>query len=79
MGREYAVDAELRARVEALLRANDASPIPPPESGGAATAKFGTDEPATAIFPGKDEHIGAILAGKSIRLCGDVNVIWYES
>src|SRR5271163_1911898 len=31
--RECGGDAELRGRVEALLRANDASPLPPAETG----------------------------------------------
>jgi serine/threonine protein kinase len=67
-------DDALRHRVEALLRADaqsgaflsEATPGVPPMDGLTAeppTATFG-DSSATADFPGKDEHLGAILGGK---------------
>ena len=60
LDRECGDDAELRGRVEALLRANDAAPLP-----ADATATFGSDvNPSTADYPGKDEYAGAIIAGK---------------
>ena len=37
LDRECAADAELRARVEALLRVNDAAPLPPREGDGTST------------------------------------------
>src|SRR5215472_10223645 len=66
LDRECGGDAELRARAEALLRANDAAPMPDPEPGD-ATGTFGPDASAgapTADRPGKDEHVGAVIAGK---------------
>ncbi len=45
--RECGDDAELRGRVEALLRANDASPLPPPGT-EAATIDSDTGRPAPA-------------------------------
>ena len=45
--RECGDDAELRGRVEALLRANDASPLPPPGT-EAATIDSHTGRPAPA-------------------------------
>ena len=64
--RECGGDAELRARVEALLRANDAAPLPVPEpkqtigpSVPDARAELPTDD-----RPGKDERVGAVIAGK---------------
>ncbi len=64
LGRECGANDELRARVEALLRANDASPLQTPGLGDATTATFDADSPDTANLPGKDEHVGAVLAGK---------------
>ncbi|HJZ55591.1 MAG TPA: serine/threonine-protein kinase, partial [Gemmataceae bacterium] len=72
--RECGGDADLRARVEALLRANDASPLPEPGVAD-ATAAFVPEEPATARcgadasaptsdYPGKDEQAGAVIGGK---------------
>src|SRR5262245_56242392 len=64
--RACAGDAELRARVEALLRADDAAPLPAPEPRD-ATGAFAPDAPAgvpTTDRPGKDEHVGAVIAGK---------------
>ena len=47
LDRECGGDADLRGRVEALLRANDASPLPPPET-DAATVGSGPGRPAAA-------------------------------
>jgi serine/threonine protein kinase/tetratricopeptide (TPR) repeat protein len=63
--RECGGDAELRARVEALLRADD-PPQPAPEL-KAATGNFTPEAPAeelTTDRPGKDERVGAVIAGK---------------
>lgn len=70
-------DAALRVRVEALLRANDepgaflseAKPAAPNDATGdfaaaGRTATFGSDAGATSDLPGRDEHVGAVLAGK---------------
>src|SRR5262245_2698041 len=55
-------DAVLRARVHALLAANDRAVA------NHGTASFGGADGSaatpTADFPGKDEHVGAILGGK---------------
>src|SRR5262249_49883217 len=72
--RECGGDADLRARVEARLRANYASPLPEPGVAD-ATAAFVPEEPATARcgadasaptsdYPGKDEQAGAVIGGK---------------
>ena len=56
LDRECGDDAELRGRVEALLRANDAAPLPPPatedatvdsRSGQAGAASHGLADSAT--------------------------------
>ena len=64
-------DADLRAEVEALLAGHaDPASILDPEAPGIGTATFDPDAPpdspaaATADSPGKENHIGAILAGK---------------
>jgi serine/threonine protein kinase len=59
LDRECGGDAELRARVEALLRANDAAPLPQPttEDYGDPTARVG------AILAGKYKLIEAIGEG----------------
>src|SRR5262245_61067608 len=55
-------DEALRARVNALLAANDRAvaneETTPPNGAG------GPDAIPTADFPGKDEHVGAVLAGR---------------
>ena len=52
-------DAALFARVNALLVANDRAVA------NEGTATFGpAGDAPTASFPGKNEHVGAILAGK---------------
>jgi serine/threonine protein kinase len=66
LSRECGEDAELRARVEALLRANDAGPTPEPDS-EVFVATLAPEEPPvplTADFAGKDEGVGTVLAGK---------------
>jgi eukaryotic-like serine/threonine-protein kinase len=55
-------EAELRARVEALLRANDASPLPESEPAG-ATGDYDPD-PAAAGPADQDEQAGTVIAGK---------------
>ena len=61
LGRECGGDLELKARVEALLRANDSDPLPAdasaPPNGAKATAQ-------TMEFGDPTARIGAILAGK---------------
>ncbi len=64
-----AADQSLRDRMESLLREHEklGSFLQSPAAGpanAAGTVTFGTDAPATANFPGKDEHVGSILAGK---------------
>jgi serine/threonine protein kinase/WD40 repeat protein len=66
LDRECGREAALRARVEALLRANDASPLPEPGLAD-ATGAFAPDAPAagaTTDHPGKDEQAGTVIAGK---------------
>jgi serine/threonine protein kinase len=67
LDRECGPDAGLRARVEALLRANDASPLP--QSGPAdATSTHGRGDAAAVIAgpPRKDEQAGTVIAGKYV-------------
>jgi serine/threonine protein kinase len=66
LDRKCGGDAELRARVEVLLRANDAAPLPAAE-GTNAPGPVACDAPAEGLTtdrPGKDERVGAVLAGK---------------
>jgi len=56
LDRECGGDAELRARVEALLRANDAAPLP--------TVDSADGQPGTEDYADPTAHVGAILAGK---------------
>jgi serine/threonine protein kinase len=67
LDRECGKEAELRARVEALLRANDAAPLPEPGPAD-GTATFAPDTPAapgpTTDHPRKDEKAGSVIAGK---------------
>src|SRR5580698_5124457 len=60
--RECSDDAELRHRVEALLWANDASPLAPAKKEDVAFNQAIVE--GTADYPGRDEHVGAILGGK---------------
>jgi serine/threonine protein kinase/tetratricopeptide (TPR) repeat protein len=64
--RECGGDAELRARVEALLRANDDSPPSAPEA-RRATGAFAPEVPAEVLTtdrPGQEERVGAVIAGR---------------
>jgi serine/threonine protein kinase/tetratricopeptide (TPR) repeat protein len=61
LDRECGGDAELRARVEALLRANDAAPLPTaPE----ASVDSAPGQPETEDYGDPTAHVGALLAGK---------------
>jgi serine/threonine protein kinase/formylglycine-generating enzyme required for sulfatase activity len=61
LDRECGGDADLRARVEALLRANDAAP--PPAAPG-ATVDSGPGLPETEDYGDPTARVGALLAGK---------------
>jgi serine/threonine protein kinase len=61
LDRECGGDAELRARVEALLRANDAAPLPGARE---ATVDSAPAQPATEDYGDPTARVGAILAGK---------------
>jgi hypothetical protein len=65
LNRECGANAELRARVEALLRTNDASPLPEPQP-VQTTGNYVPDASADANAgpAGKDEEAGTIIAGK---------------
>src|SRR5262245_61830470 len=75
--RECGGDAELRARVEALLRANDAAPLPPAPSplplspepgergrGEGATVDPADGPPATGADADQTARVRAVLGGK---------------
>src|SRR3954452_1631299 len=62
--RECGGDAELRARVEALLRANDAAPLPPAEAGDGTSAHISEGQPRTEDHGDPTARLGAVLAGK---------------
>src|SRR5215469_12558014 len=64
LDRECAGDAELRARVEALLRANDAAPLPPDRPGEATGAHVPELLPGTEDYGDPTARVGATLAGK---------------
>src|SRR5277367_6294022 len=64
LGHECGGDADLRGRVEALLRANDAAPLPPPEPGDGTSAHDPDRGPPTADFDDRTARVGAILGGK---------------
>src|SRR6516164_11542801 len=61
MDRECGGDAELRARVEALLRANDAAPLPAAPEG---TVDSAPGLPETEDYRDPTARVGATLAGK---------------
>src|SRR5262249_25078629 len=66
LDRECGEDAELRARVEALLRANDASPLPESQP-ALVTGDYAPDasaDAASADPAGQDEQAGTVIAGK---------------
>ena len=58
LDRECGGDADLRARVEALLRANDSAPLPDHELADAPASDL------TASHQGGDEQPGTVIAGK---------------
>src|SRR6516165_2265499 len=59
--RECGDDADLRVRVEALLRANDAAPLPVATE---ATVDSEPGQPQTEDYGDPTARVGAILAGK---------------
>jgi len=58
LDRECSGDAELRTRVEALLRANDAAPLPEAPQG----TMDSNGQPGTVDYRDPTARIGAILA-----------------
>src|SRR5262249_38651708 len=62
--RECGGDAELRDRVEALLRANDAAPLPPAGAGDATSAHAQDRQPPTVDYGDPTARVGSVLAGK---------------
>src|SRR5436309_1094296 len=62
--RECGDDAELRGRVEALLRANDAAPLPPAEAGDGTSAHVPDRQRQTEDRGDPTARVGSILAGK---------------
>src|SRR5215471_16493544 len=64
LDRECGGDAELRARVEALLRANDASPLPPAGAEDATGAQVPDRLPGTEDYGDPTARVGSVLAGK---------------
>src|SRR5260370_6173862 len=64
LDRECGDDAELRTRVEALLRANDAAPLPPAEAGDGTSAQVPVGQAPTEDHGDPTARLGAILAGK---------------
>ncbi len=66
LNRECGEEAELRARVEALLRVNDASPLPESEPAEATGdyAQDASDAGASNHHHGESEQAGTIIAGK---------------
>jgi serine/threonine protein kinase/WD40 repeat protein len=61
LDRECGSHADLRARVEALLRANDAAPIKVPD---AATVDSADGQPDRQDYADPTARVGALLAGK---------------
>ena len=64
LDRECGGDVDLRNRVEALLRANDAAPLPPAEAGEPTGAYTPPRLPETGDFGDPTARVGATLAGK---------------
>jgi len=62
--RECGEDAELRGRVEALLRANDAAPLPPAEAEDGTSAHIPNRQPQTEDHGDPTACVGTVLAGK---------------
>src|SRR5260370_32376329 len=64
LDRECGDDAELRNRVEALLRANDAAPLPPAEAGGGTSAQVPVGQAPTEDHGDSTPRRGASLPRK---------------
>jgi eukaryotic-like serine/threonine-protein kinase len=64
LGRECGGDAQLRGRVEALLRAHDAAPLPPAAAADATSAHAPNGQPETEDYGDPTACVGAVLAGK---------------
>jgi hypothetical protein len=62
--RECGGAAELRGRVEALLRANDAAPLPPAAAGDATSAHVPGRQPRTEDYGDPTACVGSVVAGK---------------
>jgi serine/threonine protein kinase/tetratricopeptide (TPR) repeat protein len=62
--RECRRDADLRGRVEALLRANDAASVAPAEPGDGTSAHVPERPGPTADYGDPTARIGAVIAGK---------------
>ncbi len=67
LNRECGEDVELRSRVEALLRANDATPLTQAQPARAA-GDYSPGAPAALVsttdYPRQDEQAGTVIAGK---------------
>src|SRR5262245_17934275 len=64
LDRECGGDVELRARVEALLRANDAARLPPAGAEDATGALVPDRLPPTEDHGDPTARVGSVLAGK---------------
>src|SRR5438132_7617052 len=64
LDRECGGDAELRGRVEALLKANDGAPLPPVGTGDGTGAHAPDRLPETEDYGDPTARVGAVLAGK---------------
>src|SRR5947209_2480615 len=62
--RECGGDAKLRGRVEALLRANDAAPLPAAEAGEGPSAHGSDRQPPTVDHGDPTARVGSVLVGK---------------
>jgi serine/threonine protein kinase len=64
LDRECGGDAALRGRVDALLRANDAAPLPPPAADEGTSAHVPDRLPQTEEHGDPSARVGSLLAGK---------------
>src|SRR4051812_15714837 len=64
LDRECGGEPELRGRVEALLRANDASPLPPPADGAGTVDSAAARPQGTHDRVAPTAQVGAVVAGK---------------
>jgi eukaryotic-like serine/threonine-protein kinase len=62
--RECGGNAELLDRVNALLRANDASPLPPPGPGDLTLAQSPDSRPQMEDYADPPARVGSVIAGK---------------